>query len=275
MKILSQSCVKPNNDVFEDGKERENEDAHIVRFENKLLAIADGAGGTGIFARKWADTILANLPEYPFENSEILDNWIGTFWENFYNEQIKASEHLFYAVKNKFLEEGSCTTLLAVWLAEKEFTCVSYGDSQLVIWEIEKKELVFFPYQTLLAFEQNPFLINWNTNIHAQGFQKKTFQIEPNKKYCLVSDALAQYLFCVNLVVNYREEAQQLSQNLTFKNAPYLAALLEQDIKIDEIMQNLENALQTSSSFEHYLYQNYENHFLLRDDYTCMMFFEG
>ena len=84
MKVIGQSLVKANNDFFDNNIQRKNEDAWL--YNDKLVAIADGAGGVGILADKWAEILVNKVPLQPFKKTENVDKWIALFWEDFYNK---------------------------------------------------------------------------------------------------------------------------------------------------------------------------------------------
>ena len=101
-----------------------NEDAAIAKKE--AIAVSDGAGGGGVFADLWSKYLVEHLPDKPIKNYKAFDKWIDGIWEPFYNdceEKAKAEGGMFL---NKFYDEGSFATLVAVW---KNGQWVSYGDS--------------------------------------------------------------------------------------------------------------------------------------------------
>ena len=89
MRVSIQSIVKPNNDIFDNNTERLNEDAVLV--SDNFVAIADGAGGVGIIAQKWAETLVQNIKSKPFNSCNQIDKWVASFWEEFYESNKNTS----------------------------------------------------------------------------------------------------------------------------------------------------------------------------------------
>ena len=71
-----------------------NEDAAIAN--TKLIAVSDGAGGGGIYADKWSEYLVSNLPETPIRSFDELDEWIENIWEQFYNDCEKKAKEAAY-----------------------------------------------------------------------------------------------------------------------------------------------------------------------------------
>ena len=105
-----------------------NEDAALVR--NNVIAVSDGAGGGGLFAERWSRYLLDHLPDTPFCSAEELDSWIEQIWEPFYNQCEADAKQMGGMSLEKFYDEGSFATLVAVWRTT-ETTCrwMSFGDS--------------------------------------------------------------------------------------------------------------------------------------------------
>ena len=128
--VRAQSCPKPGEVI--------NEDHYRI---DGLLAVADGAGGAGIFSGEWSEYLLKNLPEQPIQDQNGLSEWLERIWELFFEEHEKLN--LEADIRNKFLNEGSLSTLSAVWTVQKEDDSVSlhwlsYGDSVILIIDPEK-----------------------------------------------------------------------------------------------------------------------------------------
>ena len=90
-----------------------NEDAVIAR-EN-IIAVSDGAGGGGLFAERWSAYLLNHLPATPINSADELDAWIGDIWEPYYNQCEEDAKQLGGLSLDKFYDEGSFATLVAVW----------------------------------------------------------------------------------------------------------------------------------------------------------------
>ena len=55
-----------------------NEDA--AKATDLFIAISDGAGGGGVYAERWSNYLLDNLPDTPILSAEELDAWIEQIW---------------------------------------------------------------------------------------------------------------------------------------------------------------------------------------------------
>ena len=90
-----------------------NEDAVIAR--DYAIAVSDGAGGGGVFADLWSHYLVEHLPEKPIKSYQAFDKWIDSIWEPFYNDCEKEAQKEGGMLLNKFYDEGSFATLVAVW----------------------------------------------------------------------------------------------------------------------------------------------------------------
>lgn len=97
----------------------------------RLLAVADGAGGGGLYADLWAQYLIEHLPtEAGFANAEALDGWLSGIWEEFYNACERQAQQSGSFYLNKFYDEGSFSTLAALWrVSPRSYYWVAYGDS--------------------------------------------------------------------------------------------------------------------------------------------------
>ena len=101
-----------------------NEDAVIAR--EGLVAVSDGAGGGGVFADRWSRYLVEHLPDEPIVDYQSFDKWIDGIWEPFYNECEELAKVEGGMLLNKFYDEGSFATIVAVW---EDGHWMSYGDS--------------------------------------------------------------------------------------------------------------------------------------------------
>ena len=71
----------------------------------RLLAVADGAGGGGLYADLWAQYLIEHLPtEAGFANAEALDGWLSGIWEEFYNACERQAQQSGSFYLNKFYD---------------------------------------------------------------------------------------------------------------------------------------------------------------------------
>ena len=172
--------------------EKINEDAAFAR--NGLIAVSDGAGGGGVFADQWSRYLVDNLPDEPIQNYSEFDNWLDAIWEKFYNEHeelAKAQGGLFL---NKFYDEGSFATLVAVWkVSESECRWISYGDSVAFCYDREKGALQH-SFTELADFNNPPYLINCKDPLDEKGFRCGTFKTSKTTVVFCASDALSHLI---------------------------------------------------------------------------------
>ena len=105
-------------------KDITNEDAAIAK--DKVIAVSDGAGGGGVFAEIWSKYLVKHLPLEPIKDYESFDKWVDDIWEPFYNDCEEKAKAIGGMFLNKFYDEGSFATLVAVW---KDGDWIAYGDS--------------------------------------------------------------------------------------------------------------------------------------------------
>ena len=189
-----------------------NEDAAIVK-EN-LVAVSDGAGGGGVFAERWAQYLVEHVPDKPIKNYKAFDKWIGGIWEPFYNEYEEKAKSIGGMFLNKFYDEGSFATLVAVWEGGQ---WVSYGDSVVFCYNWKTKELQH-SYTHLTDFNNPPFLINCKDPLNKSGFRNGKFKISEDCIVLAASDALAHYIIMmyeVSLSNKFIDELQKATNALT------------------------------------------------------------
>ena len=107
-----------------------NEDAAIANDTKKFIAVSDGAGGGGVYADRWSKYLVDNLPSIAIKSFEELDQWIGSIWEPFYNECELLAKQVGGLLLDKFYDEGSFATLVALWQSSSDKCLwIAYGDS--------------------------------------------------------------------------------------------------------------------------------------------------
>ena len=172
--------------------EKINEDAVFAK--NGLIAVSDGAGGGGVFADQWSKYLVDNLPNEPILHFPEFDSWLDQIWEKFYNEHeelAKAQGGLFL---NKFYDEGSFATLVAVWkISETECRWISYGDSVAFCYDRAKGELQH-SFSKLADFNNPPYLINCKDSLDEKGFRCGTFKTSKTSVVFCASDALSHLI---------------------------------------------------------------------------------
>lgn len=195
-----------------------NEDAAIAK-EN-LIAVSDGAGGGGIFADRWSQYLVEHLPDKPIKNYKAFDKWIDKIWEPFYNEYEEKAKAEGGMLLNKFYDEGSFATLVAVW---KGGQWMSYGDSVAFCYNKKTGELLH-SFTRLADFNNPPYLINCKDPLDEKGFKCGKFKISKDCIVFATSDTLAHYIIMMYEVAhstNYTEEIQEAVHAQT-KNSSHI-----------------------------------------------------
>lgn len=215
-----------------------NEDAAIAK-EN-VIAVSDGAGGGGVFADLWSKYIVEHLPDKPIRNYKAFDKWIDGIWEPFYNdceEKAKTEGGIFL---NKFYDEGSFATLVAVWNSGQ---WISYGDSVAFCYNKKTGELQH-SFSRLSDFNNPPYLINSKDPLEEKGFRSGKFKIT---KDCMVfgaSDTLAHYILMMYEMAHIDKYAEELQRAISAqtKNSNFIKtamALTDTDFEKDVIQKLL------------------------------------
>jgi hypothetical protein len=246
-----------------------NEDAAIAKKE--VIAVSDGAGGGGVFADLWSKYLVEHLPDKPIKNYKAFDKWIDGIWEPFYNdseEKAKAEGGMFL---NKFYDEGSFATLIAVW---KNGQWVSYGDSVAFCYN-PKTGILQHTFTKLVDFNNPPYLINCKDPLEKKGFRHGRFEIDDDCIVFVASDTLAHYVLMMYEVVNEDEYADELKKAIDAqtKNSNFIMTakrIRKRDFKKD-VIEKLENC-EYQQQFKLHLERLKRWGLIGHDDYSIAMF---
>ena len=197
MKILS---------IAKLGENLVNEDAGIVKVS--FIAVSDGAGGGGVFADRWSKYLVEHLPDMPIADFATFDGWIDSIWEPFYNACEAEAQEEGGMILNKFYDEGSFATLVAVWNTGQ---WVSYGDSVAFCYNRKTKELQH-SFTRLADFNNPPYLINCKDPLNENGFRSGKFKVDKNCIVFAASDTLAHYILMMYEVDNKKRFADELKE---------------------------------------------------------------
>jgi hypothetical protein len=185
------------------------------------------------------------LPDEPIRNYEEFDSWLDSIWEQFYNEHEQLAKKQGGLLLNKFYDEGSFATLVAVWkVSETECRWISYGDSVAFCYERAKGELQH-SFTKLVDFNHPPYLINCKDPLDEKGFRSGKFKVDNNCIVFATSDTLAHYILMMYEVAHrdwYGEELIEAIDAQT-KNSNFVKAAMRLR-KIDfakDVIQKLEN----------------------------------
>lgn len=245
-----------------------NEDAAIAR--NNAIAVSDGAGGGGVFAERWSQYLVDNLPDKPIKSYKAFDKWIDGIWEPFYNGCEEEAQKIGGMFLNKFYDEGSFATLVAVW---KGGQWISYGDSVAFCYNQKTKELQH-SFTRLADFNKPPYLINCKDPLDNKGFRCGKFKVDKNCIVFAASDTLAHYILMMYEADHREKYAEELEEaiNAQTKNSNFIKTASGMK-KIDfekDVLIKLQNSTNEKNFIRHL--QSLKNKGLLgHDDYSLVI----
>ena len=246
-----------------------NEDAAIAR--EGLIAVSDGAGGGGLFADGWSKYLVEQLPDKPIRNYKAFDKWMDGIWEPFYNECEKKAQKEGGMLLNKFYDEGSFATLVAVW---KKGEWMSYGDSVAFCYDRGTGELCH-SFGRIVDFNRPPYLVNCKDPSDEKGFRSGKFKVKTDSVVFAASDALAHYIMMMYEVAHKERFAEELQEaiNAQTKNSNYIQTALGMK-KVDfetEVINKLLNC-KNNWNLERHLKNRKGKGLLAHDDYSLATF---
>lgn len=245
-----------------------NEDAAIAK-EN-VIAVSDGAGGGGVFADLWSKYLVEHLPDKPIKNYKAFDKWIDGIWESFYNDCEEEAQKIGGMFLNKFYDEGSFATLVAVWRGGQ---WISYGDSVAFCYNQKTKELQH-SFTRLVDFNKPPYLINCKDPLDEKGFRSGKFKVDKDCIVFAASDTLAHYILMMYEADHREKYADELEDaiNAQTKNSNYLKTAL--GMKMIDYENNVNIKLQNCTNEKNFMrhLQSLKNKGLLgHDDYSLVI----
>ncbi len=247
-----------------------NEDAVMVRHDS--FAVSDGAGGGGLFADLWSQYLVDNLPQKPICNADELDDWIAQIWQEFYNSCEEKAKLLGAMSLEKFYDEGSFATLVAVWrTAPTSCQWISFGDSVAFHYNYRTK-LFEHSFTALGDFDYPPYLINCKDELNKQGFRNGTFNVDDDSVVFAASDALSHYIMMMYEVSRKEEFNDDIEQALAHhsKNENYIRTALSMD-KVDftsKVIAKLKKYVREENRFKSYVQTLERQGLLAHDDYS-------
>lgn len=268
MKSFATSIGKPEQGCI-------NEDAAIAR-EN-IIAVSDGAGGGGLFAERWSAYLLNHLPATPICSADKLDAWIGDIWEAYYNQCEEDAKQLGGLSLDKFYDEGSFATLVAVWrLSNSEYLWMGFGDSVAFHYNYRTKQLEH-SFGFISDFDKAPYLINCKDELLKEGFHKGTFSTDSDSIIFVTSDALAHYVMMMYEVANIDRFKQELydAESTYSKNSNFIR--VAKAIKVVEfekdVINKLVNSIGHPTNFRRHIQSLIRKGLIAYDDYSLAMFY--
>jgi hypothetical protein len=171
----------------------------------KRIALCDGAGGAGVFCGDWAKTVAKSVPEDPGFFKSHFENWYQSIGETFYNHITSNKDLSDPVLSSKFYQQGSLTTLLALWIdtQNETYSCAGIGDSLLFHfqnrgnWELKS----IFPVHDINSIQSHPHLLRWNNETIAfPAFDEQP--IYENSMFILCSDSVARWIIIMLDLIN-------------------------------------------------------------------------
>lgn len=252
----------------------DNEDASRTDDGAGIWAVADGAGGTSIYAGEWAQHLVRQVPDEPFQDLTQLARWLDGHWADFFN-QYRPQAQNDYLIEHKFMHEGSAATLTTLHERDGMVYWSVYGDAVALCFQSRTGELRAAnpdPRQFASASD----LLNWLTPPQPEGLRSGAWTHEPGQQYALLSDALGQYvLLAYAALQGDGESVRELAQKPTAlgnRAQTHLAHWIGQETRFRELVwEPLRMALASSETFLRYTQQLRTEQLLGADDYTAIL----
>lgn len=199
--ITYQQAVSIAN--FLDKSASQNED-YISKIPNEddnflMWAVADGAGGAGVFSREWANYLGSKVPVRPSKFKENKSKkWFEKISREFYETVINKQDLSDLILQKKVFIEGSFATLSVCWLNKhsNKIYFTSTGDSCVFYFEKDNTEFLL-KFMTSLnrqsEIDDYPALLNWNIKNRTElPFNSCTINNE--FKVIIATDSLAKWI---------------------------------------------------------------------------------
>ena len=244
-----------------------NEDAAIAN--DCKIAVSDGAGGGGVFADKWSKYLVEHLPDKPIKDYAAFDKWIDGIWEPFYNDCEEKAKAEGGMLLNKFYDEGSFATIVAVW---KTGEWISYGDSVAFCYNRKTKNLQH-SFGQIVNFNRPPYLVNCKDPSDEKGFKYGKFKMDEDCIMFAASDALAHYILMMYEVSHLDKYASELQEavDAQTKNSSYVkAAMSLRQVYFEKRLMKLLN-LKHKGHFKQHLQKLYKDGLISHDDYSLVI----
>lgn len=250
-----------------------NEDAALAT--GKMIAVSDGSGGGGVFAECWSAYMLKWLPDNPMMSYKALDGWIDEIWEPFYRTSEEKAKAIGSMLLNKFYDEGSFATLVAVWkVSDKECQWMSYGDSVAFCYNQRTGKLQH-SFGRLTDFNQPPYLISCKDKLDEKGFSCGVFKTD---KDCLVfaaSDTLAHYILMMYEAANRKRFEEELLEAVDAhsKNSNFVrTALGQKTVRFQQdVLDKLISSMKNRANFRRHIDRLRRQGLIGYDDYSLAM----
>lgn len=247
-----------------------NEDAVLAR--DKMIAVSDGAGGGGLFAERWSAYLLKHLPNTPICSVEELDKWIDNIWEPYYKQCEKAAKSLGGLSLDKFYEEGSFATLVAIWrVSDSQCKWISFGDSVAFHYNYATHVLEY-SFGSLADFDKPPYLINCKDELIKEGFRNGTFHTGTDSVVFVASDALAHYIMMMYQIAAKKQFSGELdiAESNHTKNENFIKTAKARGCTNfeQEVLDKLFRSIESPKKFQRFITNLIKKGLIAYDDYS-------
>lgn len=252
----------------------DNEDAAHADDPANVWAVADGAGGTGIFVGEWAQYLVQRVSAQPFADLNDLSNWLDGHWMSFFDRYWPRAEADPF-INYKFMYEGSGATLATLHQRDNQLHWLVYGDAVVVQYQPTTDTLIA-ANPDLRQFESAPYLLNWLDFPKADGMQSGVWPHQPGQQYALLTDTLGQYMLMAHAALSGDPASlAALAQQPTAlgqRAQTHLAHWAGKAGRFGELVWHpLRDALTSADAFLTYTQQLRRQQLLGVDDYTCLL----
>ncbi len=165
-----------------------NEDRIWV--DGNLIALADGAGGTGILCGEWAEFLVKHLPTSPIHTFDEFIAWLEPQTEAFVEQYEPMMQQDAFQLK-RFYQEGSASTLAVVWQVQDEYHWLTFGDSHVFFHAVN--HFSSYPFQKSEELSRGTHLLNWSCFPNELGFRSGTISND-NVVCLLATDAISKHI---------------------------------------------------------------------------------
>lgn len=244
--------------------------------DSNMVAVADGAGGVGLFSDKWSEYLIKNIPRQPLVTFEEFDNWLDGIWEAFYNQYEQLAKEQGALELEKFYDEGAYSTLAAIWkLDASTYQWVTYGDSVAFCYYYDTNVLEF-SFEHIADFARPPFLINCKDPLEKDGFKSGYFKPSGDAFLFVATDALAHYIMMIYMMMNAEKYSLELESLCSTSNRYSNLYAVSSALKNDNIAKLFEKitckkswkSLTNSYTFRSHLASLYRKGLISCDDYS-------
>lgn len=264
------SIPKLNDDI-------PNEDS--FRKSDSMIAVSDGAGGCGLFARQWSKYLIRHIPKKRVITCFTeFDKWIDGIWEAFFNEYEAVAKEGDGIYLNKFYNEGSCATVAAAWrVSDCECRWMAYGDS--VVFHYNRKSgLLEHSFTRLADFSRPPMLVSCKDPLVEEGFRCGAFHLEEDSVVFAASDALSHYVLMMYELANSGKFGEELAEESLMRSGNSVLLRAAEAIRFDfqtDVLVPLMKAAGKESTFRAHVKALTERGVLDVDDMTVVFLGES